>query len=128
MQKLLSITYAFLILFQSISFEVRDLVHLDTFFEHAEFHKQAYGDSFLQFIAEHYGNSREEHQGDHQHEDLPFQHEHQMCSHLSPVFTFENSNIEFDQIEFVEIPCNFFYKESNSIFEKYPLLQPPKTA
>ncbi|MGJ5642703.1 hypothetical protein [Formosa sp. S-31] len=128
MQKSLAIIFAFFILFQSLSFEVSDVANLDILIEHAQFHKKQYGDSFFQFMAEHYGNAKEKHQGDHKHDNLPFKHDHQMCSHYNSVFTFIHSEIDIKRVEFVDIPRNFLYRESHSIFEKFPLLQPPKHA
>ena len=98
-------------------------------FEHAEYHQETYGDSFYQFLAEHYGKTLIVHESDHkEHDDLPFKHHHQTCVHTTAAFTFESITFDLDYEEFIEIPCNFFYKETISSFEKLSVFQPPKHA
>lgn len=126
MPKLVAITYSVLILLQSLNFSFEDFSKLSLLFEHAEYHQKNYGDSFIDFLAEHYGNDKFQHENDHgDHEDLPFKH-HQTCSHTNISFTLPNVNFTLDYQPFVEIPCNFFYKESQSLFEKPSVFQPPK--
>ncbi len=86
MSKLLSISLTLSILFQSIGFCPNDMVKIDEFIEHAQFHSEQYGDNILVFIAKHYGELKATHEKEHQeekkdHEQLPFQHQ----SHLSVV-------------------------------------------
>ncbi len=129
MQKILAIFYTAMILFQSFNMSFEDVSKLSTLFEHASFHKQNYGDSFLDFIAEHYGSSNFEHGNDHQdHENLPFKYNHQTCTHINTAFTLNASNFCLDYPPFIEIPLNFIYKESNSLFEKPSVFQPPRLA
>jgi len=129
MQKVFAIAFSLLVLFQSINISSDDVSKISTLFEHAEYHQETYGDSFFQFIAEHYGNTTIVHENDHkEHDDLPFKHHHQTCTHSAIVFTFETLKFDFDYESFVEIPFNFFYKESISSFEKLSVFQPPKLA
>ena len=128
MNNLIAISYSFLILVQSFNFSFEDISKLSTLFEHAEFHQKTYGDSFSDFIAEHYGDAKFQHENNHEeHEDLPFKH-HQTCSHTNVSFTLPTLNFSLEYQPFVEIPCNFFYKESKSLFEKPSVFQPPKSA
>ncbi len=53
-------------------------MQLDELIEHAQFHKQEYGDTFFVFPSKHYGELKAEHSKNHQeeqkdHEQLPFQ-------------------------------------------------------
>ena len=129
MTKLFSIIFANLILFQSFNIGFDDISKLNTLLEHASFHQEQYGDSFFEFLAEHYGESTIQHGNEHQeHEDLPFKHE-QDCTHIAFDFTANQMfSFESNQQNFIQIPINFFYKESSSLFEKPSVFQPPKLA
>ncbi len=78
MTRLLSIVLSSLLLLQSLHLSVTDLVQLDELLEHASYHRQAFGDSFLTFLDKHYGSQKADHEKNHQeeqhdHEQLPFQ-------------------------------------------------------
>ncbi|TYA60059.1 hypothetical protein [Formosa maritima] len=129
MNKFVAITYSFLILVQSFNFSFEDLSKLSTLIEHAEYHQETYGDSFLDFISEHYGDDKFQHENNHEeHEDLPFKHHHQTCAHANSAYTLQTLNFDFEYLPFVEIPFNFYYTESTSLFEKPSVFQPPKFA
>lgn len=129
MQKTFAIAFSLLVLFQSINISADDISKVSTLFEHAEYHQETYGDSFFQFLGEHYGDVNIVHENNHEeHEDLPFKHRHQTCAHGTIAFTFETLNFDLKYESFLEIPFNFFYKESTSIFEKSSVFQPPKLA
>ena len=102
---------------------------LSALMEHASYHQETYGDSFLDFLSEHYGNASIEHENEHsEHDDLPFKHDHKTCCHVNTSFTIQNFEFVTSYTSFVEIPFNFFYKESTSLFEKPAVFQPPKFA
>ena len=127
MSKLLAIFYATLILFQSLNTSFEDVSKLSALFEHASFHQETYGDSFFDFLSEHYGEASVQHEYQHSdHDDLPFKHNHQSCVHANLTFTLQATNFTLDYPPFIEIPCNFHYKESTSLFEKPSIFQPPK--
>ncbi len=129
MQKLIAISCSFLILIQSINISFEDMSKISVLLEHAEFHQQTYGDSIFEFLTEHYGESNVVHGTDHEeHEDLPFKHHHQSCAHTNVAFTFETLKFNLSDEPFIEIPINFFYKESTSLFEKSSVFQPPQLA
>ncbi|WP_323789572.1 hypothetical protein [Psychroserpens sp.] len=129
MNKLIAIIYSVLILFQSFNVNLEDISKFKALMEHAEFHQENYGDSFLDFLDEHYGNKVAEHDNNHdEHKDLPFKHNHQTCTHTTIVFTFETIKFDFTNEPLVERLVNFFYKESTSLFEKPSVFQPPKLA
>ena len=85
MSKLFSISLSLLVLFQSFGLRFNDLVQIDAFITHAQFHSEAYGDNVLVFISKHYGDLKAAHDQAHQeekkdHETLPFQQQ-------SPLFS-----------------------------------------
>ena len=127
MQKLIAISCSFLILVQSVNISFEDISKMSVLLEHAEYHQQTYGDSFFEFLAEHYGDTQLAHGTEHEeHEDLPFKHHHQSCAHTNVAFTIETLNFDLNYEPFIEIPINFFYKESTSLFEKPSIFQPPQ--
>lgn len=96
---------------------------------HASYHQETYGDSFTDFISEHYGEASIVHEDDHsEHEDLPFKHQDHNCCHINTSFTLQNFDFIKSKDSFIEIPFNFFYKETTTIFEKPSVFQPPKLA
>ncbi|QRM88437.1 hypothetical protein FG167_04090 [Lacinutrix sp. WUR7] len=129
MNKVLAITYSFLILFQSFNINLEDFSKFNVLLDHAEFHKEMYGDSFFQFLAEHYGDAKEAHGNDHkEHEGLPFKDSHHMCTHINTSFISIANHFEFTYPEFIEIPFNFHYNETITDSEKTSVFQPPKHA
>ncbi|UAB76240.1 hypothetical protein [Mesoflavibacter sp. SCSIO 43206] len=129
MNKILALTYSFLILIQSFNINLDDISKINALIDHAQFHKEMYGDSFFDFLAEHYGEARDNHENDHkEHKDLPFKDNHHMCTHINLSFISPNISFKINNTEFIEIPFNFIYKESFTSFEKPSVFQPPKHA
>ncbi|AUC82736.1 hypothetical protein CW733_11625 [Lacinutrix sp. Bg11-31] len=129
MSKILAITYSFLILIQSFNINLEDISKFSVLLEHANFHEEMYGDTFFQFLAEHYGDARDTHENNHkEHEDLPFKDGHHMCTHINTSFISVANNFEFTYYEFIEIPFNFHYTETLTDSEKTSIFQPPKYA
>tara|TARA_R110002033_G_scaffold60806_3_gene111121 strand:+ start:1606 stop:1908 length:303 start_codon:yes stop_codon:yes gene_type:complete len=97
--------------------------------KHAEFHKEKYGDTFFEFLAEHYGDSKVNHEDDHEeHKDLPFKDAQHMLTHTNTSFISITNNFDFQYQEFIEIPFNFHYEDTFTNFEKSSIFQPPKHA
>lgn len=97
--------------------------------DHAQFHQENYGDSFFDFIAEHYGNKIDDHDNEHQeHQELPFKDCHNLCAHAVNSFMPSSTDFYIEPLEFYPIPFHFFYKESVSLFEKSSFFQPPRLA
>lgn len=129
MIKIISILFSSLILFQSFNINVDDFSKIKVLLQHAEYHQKTYGDSFMEFLVEHYSDKELLDNNDHkEHDDLPFKDSHQNCQHLNTPFTFTATNFNLDFTPFVVIPLNFFYKDSISSFEKPSVFQPPKQA
>ncbi|MBT8303755.1 MAG: hypothetical protein KJP09_04730 [Bacteroidia bacterium] len=131
MSKLSAILLSSLILIQSINLSFDDALQLDELIEHAQFHKQEYGDNFIVFLSKHYGELKAEHSEKHQeeqkdHEQLPFQCQ----SHITlTAFVIQDSVFESDTLESTEAPeANFYYQSSFSSLHKKGILQPPKQA
>lgn len=129
MSKLVAFTYSFLILIQSFNIGLEDLSKFSVLLEHADYHKEMYGDSFFEFLAEHYGDAQDDHENDHEeHSDLPFKDAHQLCSHINSSFISPTITFVLTHHEFIKIPFNFFYTESHTNIEKSSFFQPPKYA
>ena len=129
MSKLFAISYSLLILVQSFNINLEDISKLKVLLEHAEYHQKNYGDSFFEFINEHYGSVKYAHGSDHkEHENLPFKGDHHMCSHIHNPFTINSINYDIKKPSFIEVPFNFYYEETTSVFEKLSVFQPPKFA
>ena len=72
MIKLLSVIFANLILFQSLNISLEDFSKLEVLLEHASYHQEMYGDSFFEFISEHYGSANFEHGQEHEEHEENF--------------------------------------------------------
>lgn len=129
MPKLIAILYASLVFFQSLNISFEDASKLSALMQHAAYHQEIYGDSFFDFLSEHYGKTSVDHENDHsEHEDLPFKHDHKTCCHVNTSFTIQSFDFVRTYRSFVEIPFNFYYKESIYSFVKPSVFQPPRVA
>jgi hypothetical protein len=125
MKKIISIVLISLILLQTSDISFGDILQVKNLYQHAKYHQETYGDSFLAFFSEHYGDETLAHQDEHQeHGDLPFKHQHN-CIDMT-ITVMPTTNYSIKEQPFLEIPFNFFYTESTSIFEKTAVFQPPK--
>lgn len=115
---------------QSFGLHINDVVQIDEFLEHAQFHNDQYGDGMMVFIAKHYGALKKDHAIDHQkenedHEQLPFQHQSHLCFGSSFILT--SFKEEFKDIELREFKeHNFYYQEPSSSLHLEGLFQPPR--
>jgi len=129
MIKVFSILFSSLILLQSLNISFEDLSKLNVLLEHAKFHQEKYGDSFFEFLVEHYGDDEYHANNNHkEHEDLPFKQNSQTVTHLNIAFTLDNVAFVIKNQPVLESSNIFFYRESHSVFEKYSIFQPPKLA
>jgi len=129
MTKFITILLSNLILLQSLNIDVASFSKLNVLLEHAQFHQEKYGDSFFEFLSEHYGNqnllAKKEHK---EHKDLPFKQNTHNCTHHITDFSFNTTFFEIKNNVFLESKPNYSYKESLSFFEKPSIFQPPKHA
>ena len=89
MTRSLATVLSLLLLLQSAHITLADLAGLDELMEHARYHRQEFGDTFITFLSKHYGSQKEDHSQKHQeetpqHEQLPFQ----QLAHLLGVHPF----------------------------------------
>ena len=132
MQRLVTILLSSLVLLQSLNIQVNDLLDFDELIEHYQFHNEAYGDTFLDFVSKHYGELKAEHSQKHQeeqseHEKLPFQHTGHAFSTLEFVLVssfLTNTILDISASK----QSNFYYQISYSFDLTYGLLQPPKNS
>ncbi|EAR16309.1 hypothetical protein [Robiginitalea biformata] len=132
MMRLFAISMSALMLLQSFHVTVSDLVQLDELLEHAQYHRQQFGDNFFVFLSKHYGAEKEEHSREHQeeqpqHEQLPFQ----QLAHLSGAHTFILRKPAFEFGWLPESPAqkpNFHYIPLRSTPFQSGVFQPPRQA
>lgn len=130
MSKLFSIIMSSVILLQSFGMHVDDLVQIDEFIEHAQFHSEQYGDTVFVFISKHYGELKAAHDQEHQeeredHEQLPFQHNSHTVTILD--FTLNSAILDFKTFDFLEFRIhNFHYNAPLSSLHAEGILQPPR--
>ncbi|APY08578.1 hypothetical protein BWZ20_09810 [Winogradskyella sp. J14-2] len=132
MNKLTAILLSSFILIQSFQISIDDIMQLDELIEHAQFHKQEYGDNFFVFLSKHYGELKAEHtehnhkeQSDH--EQLPFQCQGHYVSLLAIVQSpFQPSSDTFEISPTTE--ANFHYLNLYASISNTQLLQPPRQA
>ena len=120
------------ILLQSFGMHIDDLVQIDEFIEHAQFHSEQYGDNVLVFISKHYGELKAAHDKEHQeekkeHDQLPFQHHSHTISVMD--FAINTTILEQNILDFLEHKrFNFHYQAPFSSLHSEGILQPPRLA
>lgn len=131
MNKLLAILLSLVITLQSVNINIADVLNIGEFIEHAQEHKEEFGDNFFQFVAKHYGLEKAQHAGheDHQssHENLPFQQNFQ----LSFMFVLDLNSTSFAHLK--DFPSQnkqpvFFYNTPSSNLFVSGIFQPPRLA
>lgn len=130
MSRLVSITLSLVVLLQSFGLHTDDLVQIDEFIEHAQFHSEQYGDNVIVFISKHYGELKASHEQEHQeekedHEQLPFQHHCHLSSIVAYTVNSFDSNFESPIIQEFK-STNFYYQAPSSSSHTSGLLQPPR--
>jgi hypothetical protein len=126
MSRLIAILYSVFILIQSFNINFEDISKFKILLNHVNYHAETYGDSFVDFLSEHYGNTKLQDSKDHkEHNDLPFK-DCKLHSHIITSYTLNTISYDIGYINFIEIPIHFLYKESTSLFEKLSVFQPPQ--
>lgn len=129
MQKLFAISFSLLIVLQSLNIGSEDISKLNVLLEHAQYHQQEYGDSFFEFIVEHYADLDSHDAVEHEeHDDLPFKQKHKSYANSNSVFLLNQYLFSFDFNELKDAFIIFFYEETYSFLEKPSIFQPPKSA
>lgn len=129
MMKLIAILLSNLILLQSLNIGLESFTKVKVLLEHAAYHQEEHGDSFVDFLIEHYGEKdllaitiHEEHK------DLPFKNSSLKFNHLISDFNFSIILFELKDKVVLNTKSNYYYQESYSLFEKVSVFQPPKHA
>lgn len=129
MMKFTAILLSNLILLQSLNIGLESFSKVKVLLEHAQYHQDKYGDTFLEFISEHYGEKELLSNNDHkEHKDLPFKKDSHTCNHFISDFNFSNTFFELKTQMVLNVRPNYFYTDSFSFHEKPSVFQPPKLA
>lgn len=129
MIKIIAILLSNLVLLQSLHIDFKDINKVSVLLNHAQFHQQKYGDSFLEFLYEHYVDQEVAANQNHkEHQDLPFKQGVNHFNHLASVLEINTSQLEIKVPNNSFLKKNFFYKESYSESVKPSIFQPPKIA
>jgi len=117
-----------LLLLQSLHITMGDVLHIQDFIEHAQFHKENYGDNLLSFISKHYGQEKKEHHQNenHDHDKLPFSG----CStvHVPIALLGQLFIPELQRFDNFEKQDNFSYQLRYTSPTILDIFQPPKSA
>jgi hypothetical protein len=127
MKRLFTLGLSLIILWQTFSFAVNEILKMGELMEHSQMHSLEYGDNFFTFLSKHYGSREKDHRTEHQeHDNLPF---HQSIGmHLLVMYLYSPDNPEpSKQKVFRESLQHTLYKELHSSFEQVKIFQPPKT-
>lgn len=133
MAKFISILMSCVIMTHSINIDLVDIIQLDEFIEHAQFHSEKYEDNFFVFISKHYGELKQDHNQQHQeeqpkHEKLPFEHQSSSQYASNTFVLLPADQLDFKPEVITDNSTNFFYQESFSSFEKQKIFQPPQNS
>jgi hypothetical protein len=128
MLKTVALFLSSLILLQSLDIGLEDFSKINVLVEHAQFHQEKYGDSFVDFLTEHYGSNEHTSDQHEEHKDLPFKQDSLTHTHIPSVFTINLQTFELKKSMTVQTQQNYFYTDSSSSFEKPSVFQPPKHA
>tara|TARA_R110001592_G_scaffold32168_2_gene112788 strand:+ start:921 stop:1307 length:387 start_codon:yes stop_codon:yes gene_type:complete len=127
--KFIGILLTNLILLQSLNIDLESFSKLNVLLEHAQYHQEKYGDSFFEFLSEHYGSNDVLAQKNHkEHQDLPFKQGINHFNHLVSILEINTTKIQLKTPNSSFSKKNFFYKESYSESVKQSIFQPPKYA
>lgn len=127
MMKIIAIFLSNLVLLQSLHVDIKDINKINILFEHAQFHQEKYGDSFFEFLYEHYIDQEiSESQKHQEHENLPFKEGAHHFNHLDSVLELNLGLFGLVLTNKIMSKTTFFYKESYTTFEKPSIFQPPK--
>jgi len=131
MNKIIIIALSWIIVLQSMNLNIVDVFNINELIEHAQEHKEEFGDNFFQFLTKHYGSEKVQHANHDSHktshDNLPFQNNFQ----LSLVFVVElDTHCFLDLKEFntTNQPTVFFYKSPSSNLFVSGIFQPPRLA
>ncbi len=113
---------------QSIQINMNDLGKLVNLIEHANYHAEAYGDSWYTFFSKHYGDLKEEHTQTHEHEKKEHSQLPNADQLISATLTFIYQQYRLD-ISSPISSCeshSFFYQSTYHFQDLVDIFQPPR--
>ncbi|MEX0996958.1 MAG: hypothetical protein WDZ45_07910 [Flavobacteriaceae bacterium] len=117
-----------LLLLQSLHINAGDVLQMQDFIEHAEFHKEKYGDNFISFLSKHYGPEKNQHHHteNNHHDQLPFSN----CTTIQAPAAYleQHFSPELKRFNNFEKQDNFSYQISYFSLTTFEIFQPPKDA
>lgn len=125
-----SILLSFMILLQGLNIHLKDVIELESFLEHLEYHQSSYGDDLYSFVEKHYGSKmtahdKEEHEKGKTHEKLPFKD--QACHSTSSIMIISQAHNARALIsDAIPSSQSFFYQENYSFLDQADIFQPPR--
>src|SRR5699024_10096160 len=128
MTRVLVIFLSLILLSVSSGINFTDIAKTGFLLEHAQYHSEKYGDSFLDFLSKHYGMDKYNHKDDtDEHHKLPFQQSH-LCSCIMDI-----KDVNFHLVELLPPPIKehkkvFFYKNLYASIATNDIFQPPQFA
>ena len=130
--KCLAVFLSLFILTQGIWMNTSELGKMDVLLEHAQYHKEQYGDSLASFLSKHYGklkqkHNQENHEEQHEHERLPFQKVGSMAILMVFLLNTNTTTISLPIFPATQND-NFFYQQLYGSLWIGEILQPPKFA
>ena len=128
MRLLTSISLSVLLLLQTFNFGATDVLRLGDLIEHARFHSNEYGDSFVDFLTKHYGSSKKDHFASHEdHQKLPFNPD--SAKFMVNIYVVDDPlTFEFASHPQLHPKVKFFYINSYTSQASQKIFQPPKYA
>ncbi|MAD96430.1 MAG: hypothetical protein CMB99_03795 [Flavobacteriaceae bacterium] len=126
MKKILSILLTQLILIQSLQIGFDDFVKIENLLEHAQYHQEQYGDTFFEFLMEHYADDDHPIVEHEEHKDLPFKKDANHLNQAPIMIAFQAVKYDLAQQSNQQKKGSFFYKEPVTESSHSIILQPPK--
>lgn len=119
-----------LILLQGLNIHVKDILDLQTFLQHLEYHQSADGDNFYSFLEKHYGLKMAEHEhedgsNDEKHDKLPFKDKAYNNTVSFLMVTAGNSSQNLISPT-ISSKSTFFYQDNYSFLDQTDIFQPPR--
>lgn len=127
MQKIFSILLSLLILLQSLNITIEDVVHFEVLLDHAEFHQDEYGDSFVAFLTSHYFEINKDSNEHKEHKNLPFKNKIENFTQVNLACLNETLVFETKETTQPKFSTTYFYTETYSYSNKTSIFQPPRT-
>lgn len=127
MNKIAAFILSFIILFQSLSFDLANFGKISILVNHISSHLNE-GDNFMEFIEMHYGNKLENHIDKHdEHKKLPFKHQH-LDAHFQLTYLVYFYQYPLKYTEDIFEKNKFNYTETTTTLVVHNFFQPPQEA